>query len=374
MKKIVVTFIALISICIESLACTSAIVASHRSSEGAPLLWKHRDSDDGNSRVEYVQTDKYAYTAVVPNNKTHATAVYMGINEKGLAVMNTATKKLPTATEEEYAACSCEQTTYKFSTLMRFALSDCATVEEFEAFLRKTKRKRGFCTNIGIADANGTAAYFEIWDLGYCRYDVKDTAQGFDVRSNFSFKGDPTLGRSKRRYDLMMNEMAAHKGNFTPQQFMEHYSRSYNSVAYGNVLATNDSFTCMNHTVPRATSVSSAVMVCDKENPRMLVMNGHPVSSIAVPVYVKAKGSIPQCVTSDAMRVLSDDFRVKAYSELKHEGSTLNKDVVRDVLKIKYPAIAMTKALPADMESYNSRIDKLFAKYEKQVRKVLKRY
>ena len=114
MKKIVVTFVALISICIESLACTSAIVASHRSSEGAPLLWKHRDSDDGNSRVEYVQTDKYAYTAVVPNNKTHATAVYMGINEKGLAVMNTATKKLPTATEEEYAACSCEQTTYKF--------------------------------------------------------------------------------------------------------------------------------------------------------------------------------------------------------------------------------------------------------------------
>ena len=106
----------------------------------------------------------------------------------------------------------------------------------------------------------------------------------------------------------------------------------------------------------------------------MLVMNGHPVSSIAVPVYVKAKESIPHCVTSDAMRILSDDFRVKAYSELKHEGSTLNKNVVRDVLKIKYPTIEMTKEMPADIESFNNRIDKLFAKYEKQVRKVLKRY
>ena len=374
MKKIAVSLIALLSVCVEGLACTSAIVASHRSSEGVPLLWKHRDSEDGNSRVEYVASGKYAYTALVPNNKNHASAVYMGINEVGLGVMNTATKKLPKATEEEYEACTCEKTSYIFSTLMRFALCNCATVEEFEAFLRKTKRKRGFCTNIGIADANGNAAYFEIWDLGYCRYDVKDMSQGFDVRSNFSFKGDPNLGRSKRRYDLMMNEMSSHKGNFTPQQFMWHYSRSYNSVAYGNVLATDDKFICLNHTVPRATSVSSAVMVCDRENPRMLVMNGHPVSSVAVPVYVKAKESLPQCVTGTAMRVLSDDFRVKAYEKLEHEGAELNKKVVRDILKIKQPNIDMPKALPMDMELFNDHIDKLYIKYEKQVRKVLKRY
>ncbi len=374
MKKVVVSLVALLAICVESLACTSAIVASHRSSEGVPLVWKHRDSDDGNSRVEYVDTGRYAYTAVVPNNKKHATSVYMGINEKGLAVMNTATKMLPKATAEEYDACSCERTTLNFSTLMRYALSDCETVEEFEAYLRKTKRKNGFNTNIGIADADGNAAYFEIWDLGYCRYDVKDMALGFDVRSNFSFKGDPTFGTSKRRYDLMMNEMTSHKGDFAPQQFMEHYSRSYNSVKYGDVLATADKFICENHTVPRSTSVSSAVMICDKENPRMLVMNGHPVSSVALPIYVRAKSSIPQCVTGGAMRALSDDFRKKAYDKLEHEGATLNKEVVRDVLKINYPNIDMPKVMPNDMEAYNSHIDRLFVNYAKQVRKVLKRY
>ena len=373
MKKIAVSLIALLSVCVEGLACTSAIVASHRSSEGAPLLWKHRDSKDGNSHVEYVATGKYAYTASVPNSKRYTEAVFMGINEKGLGVMNTATKKLPKATVEEYAACSSEPTNYIFSRLMRFALSDCATVDEFEAFLRKTKRKRGFCTNIGIADAEGNAAYFEIWDLGYCRYDVKDMSQGFDVRSNFSFKGDPNFGTSKRRYDLIMGEMSAHDGNFTPQQFME-YSRSYKSIAFGDVLATDDLFICENHTVPRSTTVSSAVMVCDKENPRMLVMNGHTVSSLAVPVYVKANDAIPQCVKGDSMRLLSDSFCAKAYTKGKYEGSELRKDVVRAVLKIKQPNIDMPKALPMDMESFNDHIDKLYIKYEKQVRKVLKRY
>lgn len=373
MKRIVVILFALLSICIESLACTSAIVAAHRSSEGAPLLWKHRDSKDGNSRVEYVETGKYAYTASVPNNKKYAQAVFMGINEMGLGVMNTATKKLPKATAEEYAACSCEPTNYIFSTLMRFALSECATVDEFEAFLRKTKRKRGFCTNIGIADADGNAAYFEIWDLGYRRYDVKDRAEGFDVRSNFSFMGDPTFGTSKRRYDLMMNEMTPHKGNFTPQQFME-YSRSYNSIAFGDVLATNDLFICENHTVPRSSTVSSAVLVCDRENPRMLVMNGHTVPSLAVPVYVKAKGNIPQCVKGNAMRLLSNYFCTKAYNKDKYEGAQLNKDVVRDVLKIKQPKFDMPKVMPADIEAFNNRIDKLYTKHEKSVRKVLKRY
>lgn len=373
MKKIVVTLIALLSLCVEGLACTSAIVAAHRSSEGAPLLWKHRDSKDGKSHVEYVATGKYAYTASVPNSKKYTQAVFMGVNEKGLGVMNTATNKLPKATAEEYAACSCEQTNYIFSRLMRFALSECATVDEFEEFLRKTKRKRGFATNIGIADAEGNAAYFEIWDLDYRRYDVKDRAEGFDVRSNFSFMGDPNFGTSKRRYDLIMGEMTPHKGNFTPQQFVE-YSRSYKSLAYGDVLATDDLFICENHTVPRSSTVSSAVLVCDKANPRMLVMNGHTVSSLAVPVYLKAKDNIPQCVKGDAMRLLSEDFCSKAYNKDKYEGARLNKGVVRDVLKIKQPHIDMPKEMPADIEAFNGRIDKLYAKYEKQVRKVLKRY
>ena len=353
-----------------SLACTSAIVSAQRSSEGVPIIWKHRDNTFDNTRVDYITGGKYAYTAIVPNNKNYKRGVYAGINEKGLAVLTTSTGHLPVATPEEYEACKRE----KRVGFSRIALRECATVDEFEEILRNTKRIRDFDSNLGIADATGAVAYFVIWDLGYRRYDATERPGGFDVRANFSHAGNPKKkGASKRRYDLIMNEMKAHKGTFSPQQLID-YSRSYNSLKHGDVLASDEQYICANHTVPRYSTVGAFVMVCDAKNPRMLVMNGHSASSIAVPVYVKAKREIPQCVRGDAMRLLSNDFREKAYSKIANKKYVLNKELVRKVLKIKQPTIEMPKEMPANIRTFNVNIDKQFAKHEKRVRKVLAKF
>ena len=105
MKRLLILPILLFALCVESLACTSAIVTSKRSSEGVPLLWKHRDNSFENTRIDYVTGGKYAYTAVVPNNKNYKKGVYAGINEKGLGFISTATSNMPAATPEEYRAC-----------------------------------------------------------------------------------------------------------------------------------------------------------------------------------------------------------------------------------------------------------------------------
>ena len=52
----------------------------------------------------------------------------------------------------------------------------------------------------------------------------------------------------------------------------------------------------------------------------------------------------------------------------------LNKDVVRKVLAIKQPKIVMPKEMAHDIVAFNERIDKLFAQYEKRVRKVLSKF
>ena len=371
MKRIILTMLSILLLHGASLACTSAIVSAQRSSEGVPLLWKHRDNTQfTNTRVDHVTGGKYAYTAIVPNNRNYKNGLYAGINEAGLAVITTSTGHLPEATVEEYNACNRERK----KGLSRLALRECATVEEFEEMLRNSKRIRGFDSNLGIADATGAVAYFEIWDLGYRRYDAADHPRGFDVRTNFSHMGNPKKkGASKRRYDLIMKEMSEHKGNFTPQQLID-YSRSYNSLKHGNVLASNDRYICANHTVPRYSTVASIVLVCDAKNPRMLVMNGHSASSLAVPVYVKAKRNIPQCVKGNAMRLLSNDFREKAYYDIADNIHILNKDVVRKVLAIKQPKIEMPKEMPSDIKAFNERIDKLYLKYEKRVRKVLSKF
>ena len=372
MKRYLILLISLLLYGV-SFACTSAIVAAHRSSEGVPLLWKHRDNGKyPNTRIEYISDGTYAYSAVVPNNEKYANGVYAGINEKGFGAISTATRNLPESTPEEYKAC--KRRRMKGGAMWN-GLRECATIDEFEELLKKTKRSRRSHSNFGVGDATGAVAYFEVWDLGYRRYDISESGNdGFDVRSNFSHAGDPEkIGSSKRRYDLIMNEMGSHKGNFSPFDFIG-YSRSYNSVKYGDLLALKEQHICSNHTVPRASTVGSFVMVCEAKNPRMLVMNGHSVSSLAVPVYVKAKMEIPQCVHGDAMRLLSNDFREKAYYKNEKNKLVLNKDVISSVLKVKQPKIEMPKEMPSDIKAFNERIDKLYLKYEKRVRKVLSKF
>ena len=373
MKRLILSLASILLLHGAALACTSAIVSAQRSSEGVPLLWKHRDNGKfPNTRIEHITDGTYAYSAVVPNNEKYANGVYAGINEKGFGVISTATRNLPESTPEEYKACKRRRMR---GGAMWNGLRECATVDEFEELLKTTKRSRRSHSNFGVGDATGVVAYFEVWDVGYRRYDISESGNdGFDVRSNFSHAGDPKkIETSKRRYDLMIREMSNHQGNFSPFDFIG-YSRSYNSIKYGNVLTLKSRYYCSNHTVPRSTSVGSFVMVCDGENPRMLVMNGHPASSLAVPVYVKAKGEIPQCVKGDAMRLLSNDFRQKAYIKNGEKKYLLNKEAISNVLKIKHPKIEMPSEMPKDIRKFNAKIDKQFAKHEKRVRKVLAKF
>ena len=130
MKRLVSLFVLLTALTFESLACTSAIVAPQRSSEGVPLLWKHRDNARyTNTRIEYISDGRYAYTAVVPNSEKYDKGVYAGINEKGLGVISTATKNLPEATPEEYKACTLSRMS---GGVMWNALRKCATIDELE--------------------------------------------------------------------------------------------------------------------------------------------------------------------------------------------------------------------------------------------------
>lgn len=372
MRRLLLFFALVAVFNLDARACTSAIVAPSRSSEGVPLLWKHRDNAKyPNTRIEYISEGTYAYTAVVPNNDNYARGVYAGINEKGLGIMSTATKNLPESTPEEYKACELRRMR---GGAMWNGLRECATIDEFEELLKTTKRSRRSHSNFGVGDATGAVAYFEVWDIGYRRYDVSESGNdGFDVRSNFSHAGNPEkVGASKRRYDLIIKEMAAHKGEFVPQDFIG-YSRSYNSIKYGDVLDLERKYYCSNHTVPRASTVGSFVIVCDGKNPRMLVMNGHSVSSLAVPVYVRAKENIPECVHGDAMRLLSNDFREKAYTAVNKK-KLLNKELILSVLKIKQPKIEMPREFPKNIIAFNAKIDKAFAKHEKRVRKVLNKF
>ena len=322
------------------------------------LIWKHRDQTNvTDCRIVYFDDGKYAYTALANSYVSVGSSTLAGVNEVGFGYISTATSNLhrsPVTQIERYNG--------KYGLMCR-ALRECRTVDEFEQLLKTHGRYASFESNVGVGDAEGGAAYFEIWSDGYARYDV-DT---YDVRTNFSFAGrDDKRGRSVRRYDTVMAQMEG-KSSFSTSDFIG-YSRSFFSADKGDVLADNNPFREANYVVPRPSSVASVVVVCSK-NPRMDVIIGHPVAGMAVPVWVAAKNNIPKCVGGRAMYDLGRKFVEKAYYK-QGKSTYLNKDVARKALKVNNH-IKTPKSMPEDITKFNAKIDRIFEKHYQQMVRIL---
>ena len=87
---------ALAAFAIEAFACTSAIVSGKLTANGRPLLWKNRDTNDQNNRVKRFAAHKgcYEFVALFDARDKRDTAAWIGYNEKGFAIMNTASYNL----------------------------------------------------------------------------------------------------------------------------------------------------------------------------------------------------------------------------------------------------------------------------------------
>lgn len=352
---------------LPTFACTSAIVGVNRSAEDGVILWKHRDNSTHDTSVFYISGGEYAYVVLTNSYYSRRSTVYAGLNEAGLGVMNTATKNLYSSKGVELTAVDeiNDPSSPHFASVI---LSSCTTVDEAEKIIASRPRYRSFQTNLAVGDSTGAAAYFEIWGNGYKRYDVTATADGYDIRTNFSFAGnDSRRGKSERRYDTMKEVMSAHKGKFSVSDFLN-YSRSYYSSTMGkNILKECSEYKDDNYCVPRSSSVANIVLVCGP-NARMVVVNGHPTAGMAIPVWVAQKNNLPKCLRpgGDAHR-LSCEYVSKAYDKSNH----LNIPLARKINGIKPPYID-PKAMPSDINAWNDLIDRTFTVYATKVRKSLK--
>ena len=344
----------------DALACTAAVVAAKASKEGATILWKNRESDYYRTSIRHLTSEKYSYTGVVRTNDPEA-GVLCGVNEVGFGIVNTATRNLPTSDKPG---------TGSRTPFMRDALIHCRTVDEFEEYVRGYERGAKFTTNVGVGDATGAAAFFEIWGEGYRRYDVDKMERGYDIRSSFSFAGDmEKLGTAHRRYDAMLEQLGT-KGKISAADFYN-YARSYYVAGKGDALQSDSKL--WNHryeTVPHRSTVGSFAIVCGK-HPRILVAMGYPAACPAIPVWVEAKERIPECLSGTASHALGHRFIQKAYikSGKRKNGKGryyLNKPLVREALKVQTKISAPAK-MPRNIEKFNRRADEKFRKHEQAI-------
>lgn len=207
-----------------AIACTSAIVAASATVDGRPLLWKHRDTSTIDNKVERIPASggAFGYVALFNANDRKNEQAWIGMNDVGFAIMNTASYNIK---DDKVSAKKMDREGY----LMTIALKSCRTVDDFARLLESLPRPMGVEANFGVIDASGDGAFFETNNHAYKRFNLKDAPDGILVRTNYSHSGRPNEGygfvREANAECILAPYAAEHA--ITPELLTEKVSRSF---------------------------------------------------------------------------------------------------------------------------------------------------
>lgn len=309
MRKALLLLLLFFCILPEGYGCTSVVVSGKITPDGRPLLWKNRDTDILQNSVKFFKGERYSFIGIVNSTSRHPKEVWMGTNSAGFSIMNTQSYNLEKVTDEDDPGPSNGKVVAR-------ALAICATVQDFRHYLDTIAKPSGIEANIGVIDAKGGAAMFEIGYTKYTYYDAndpKDAPYGYIARTNFSFSGEENTGGGYVRFateEAALRTEAA-KNGITPQWIFRSLSRSFVNAQLGIDLCgkqypspvTNGWFVDQDF-IPRSITACSVVVqgVKKGENPDLTVMwtaLGYPPVSVAFPFLVKyAATSLPVLFTS----------------------------------------------------------------------------
>lgn len=280
-------------------ACTSAIISGSATQSGRPLLWKHRDTGIEDNFVAQIKAQKpgeiYDYVALYNAGDSTYRDAWMGMNEAGLAIMNTASYNLAPDT-----------TDYKDreGIVMALALSRCRSLSDFETLLDTLPKPMGVQANFGLIDSSGDGAYYETDDFSYVKYSLKDAKDGILIRTNYSHNRNVDGGYGYIREENARQLIAPYLAgdSITPATFTEGISRSFHHSLIGRDFAKGqDRWVVDQDFIPRRSSTASIVFegVLPGEDPSltmMWTMIGYPPCSHVLPVMID---NIPQSLLPD---------------------------------------------------------------------------
>ncbi len=292
MRKLLSVIIVYLVGWIPMFPCTSAVVSGRVTPDGRPLLWKHRDASDLNNRIVHFEAEggTLEFVGLVNGVDTMADEVWAGYNTSGFAIMNTASYNLKNDTSS---------LSDREGVVMKQALGECRTVEDFARLLYSLPRPIGVEANFGVVDALGGAAYFEVNSYEVFRYDVKDSPDGYLLRTNYSVSGRPNEGYGYIRYDnaARLFSRVASERSITPEWITGICSRSFYHTLLGRDFTT-DTWVVDQDFIPRRSTSASVVIegVKSGESPvftTMWTMLGYPPCSVVLPVWIGCEYGVP---------------------------------------------------------------------------------
>jgi hypothetical protein len=293
---------------VQSFACTSFLISGKFTTDGKPILFKNRDTDEMQNSLAFFDDGKYKYIGLVNGTANWSKEVWGGYNEAGFAIINTAaynnnigdTTKLK---DQEGA-------------IMKLALQTCQTLDDFENLLKSLPKPMGSDANFGVIDAFGGAAFYETGNFRFKKFDANDpsiTANGILVRTNHSLSADLTKGFGFNRYNTAFNALnkAFGEKKIVPQFLFNILSRNlYHSLTKTDLLAdlpklrNEPEFKFFIDFIPRESTASAIMIVGAKDkmhvkDAMMWTILGFPLTSVAIPTWISAGNQLPKSVTMD---------------------------------------------------------------------------
>lgn len=290
---------------LSAIACTSAIVGADVNPYGRPLLWKNRDTGTFDNKIEYIPSNNgdFGYVALYNAKDSLLQEAWMGMNEFGFAIMNTASYNI----KDDNVA---QKDMDKEGLVMSKALRKCKTIEDFATLLDTIPKPMGVEANFGVIDAYGNGAYFETNNDSYTLFDIKDAPDHVIVRTNYSHSG-----RDNEGFGFIREANANHllkpylnTRSVTPEVFTENLSRSfYHDLLKKDFANEGDRWVIDQDFIPRFTSTATIVIegcqplqAGEKLSPEYLTKQyvmwtglGYPPCSEIFPVWCTPEGVDP---------------------------------------------------------------------------------
>lgn len=307
MKRYISLLILLLLAYLPAQSCTLVIISGKHSTDGRPIMWKHRDTGTLDNKVVFINEGLYNAVALINAHDEGPEKIWIGFNEAGFAIMNSASYNLIENDTLDMP--------HMEGVLMRDALLNCASVDDFEQFLMDRPKPMGIESNFGVIDAMGNAAYFETDHYNFVKIDVNDQTlapHGYIVRSNYSFTGIPHQGAGYIRFESAEHLFyrAAANNNLSVSHLVENIAtsawNSYSGQDARNGIRYRESeskFMYFQDCINRYSSSASVIIqgVKESENPLMTTMwsmVGFPLSSAVVPVWITPDGTLPSVITA----------------------------------------------------------------------------
>lgn len=346
MKKFLIGLCLLCGAVAPALACTSAIVSGRLNPSGRPLLWKHRDTSTTDNKIEYIapKNGAHGYVALFNAGDRQLREAWMGMNDAGFAIMNTASYNIK---DDKVPQSKMD----KEGIVMTLALRTCRTIDDFRRLLDSYPRPIGVEANFGVIDASGEGAFFETNNHSYKEYLLSDSPEGILVRSNYSESGRKDEGygfvRACNAWHLLQPYIDSRE--VTPEVLTEEVSRSFYQDAFGRDFSTTtDRWVIDQDFIPRYKSTATIVIEGSrptdpaavtpdfvKDQYVMWTGLGYPPCAEIVPVWCAPDGVDPELrgTGPNGRSPMSD--RVKARrSEVFPYEHTGNGDKYIDIHKL----------------------------------------